>query len=230
MKWTVRAGLVVAAFWSLAAFARGASSTEASRTSQEKASHEEVISTGPQAHPFTGISVLLGGGIEGYTGSLAPRIAPGPTYGVGIALRPTDIFGLEFDYSGAVHELRTDRTSGLDVSNGADVVRNGGRALVTLGLTDTIVQPYLLGGVGFDHYDVRGRADQFGYRNDTSGVIPLGGGVHGQMGAFTVDLRGEYVLPFDQQFAPGVGSTPVGNVRTSKAGQYQGTLRIGARF
>ena len=184
-----------------------------------------------QKPDMNGVTVLLGGGVEGYTGSLAPRIAPGPTYGVSVQFRPSNILGIELGYSGAVSELRDSVTGGTSASSGPDIIRNGGRALATVGLTDTQVQPYVLAGVGIEHFDVRGGASRFGFKSDTAGEIPVGIGFRTQVGAFTADLRGDYSVPFDQDIAPGVETQrTVAGVDTSNAGRYQGELRIGANF
>jgi hypothetical protein len=178
-----------------------------------------------------GVTVLLGGGVEGYTGALAPRVGVGPTYGAAIQMRPTDLFGLELAYSGGVHEVKDNLTHGVNAASGADIVRNGARAMLSLGVADTTVQPYVLGGVGVNWYSVRGNAGAFGFQDDTSGEIPLGLGLRTQVGAFTADLRGLYDVPFDQDFAPGVTSTTeIANLDTSNDGRYQATLSIGANF
>lgn len=183
----------------------------------------EVVAQPSRGKSFTGFNVMLGGGLEGFTGNLAPRVAPGPAYGVSIGYRPTNMLGLELDYSGSVHELRTSHTAGTDVANGADLVRNGGRFLATVGISATKVQPYLLAGVGLDRFSLRGDAGAFGYRDDTAGEVPVGAGIRAQFGGFTADLRGDYVVPFDQDFAP-VHQT------NSSNGRYQATLNIGGTF
>lgn len=193
-----------------------------------------VVSQGSdRGTDLSGVTVLLGGGFEGYTGGLAPRLGVGPSYGAALQLRPTPIFGVELAYTGGVHEIKDNLTHGVNVASGADIVRNGGRAMVMLGLP-TPVQPYLAGGVGVDWYNVRGRSAAFGFRDDTAGEIPLGAGVRAQVGAFTADLRGLYNIPFSQDFAPGVSTqtTDVGvtTIKTQDDGRYQATLSVGANF
>jgi len=187
----------------------------------------------PRGPDLSGVTVLLGGGVEGYTGALAPRVGVGPTYGAEIQLRPAPIFGVELAYSGGVHEIKDNVTHGANVASGADIVRNGARAMLSLGLP-TPVQPYVTGGVGVNWYSVRGNANAFGFRDDTAGEIPLGAGIRTQVGAFTADLRGLYDVPFSQDFAPGETTTStdaqVATIKTQNDGRYQGTLSIGANF
>ncbi len=172
-----------------------------------------------------GVTVLLGGGVEGYTGDFAPGIKPGPSWGVTAAFKPTKVLGLELGYTGAVNEL-----SG-NLAEGADLVRNGGQLVATVGLSATPVQPYLLGGVGISKYDVRGSAPAAGYRSDVSGNIPLGGGLRTHIGHFTADARFDYNILIDNElaFAPG---TEIAGQQTSigAGGRYQGVLSVGSTF
>ena len=165
-----------------------------------------------------GLSVLVGAGVEGYTGGLAPAINPGPTVGVMAGIRPSNVFGLELGYSGAVNSL--DRpVSG----SGPDIVRNGAVANVTLGLAAASVQPYVLGGFGMNWYNVRNGAS-LGFTDDTSSRIPLGVGLRTQFGGFTADARVNYNVLLSDDLAPAVDNSEF------TTGSYQGTLNIGGTF
>ena len=163
-----------------------------------------------------GLTVMLGGGVEGYTGALAPEINAGATYGVTAAIKPSKVFGLELGYSGAVNNL--DAATG---GSGPDLVRNGGQAAVTFGLGAAPVQPYVLGGIGFSDYNVRNEAA--GFSDDMVGNVPVGAGLRTHIGDFTFDLRGNYNFLFDQDFA-GV------ETGLNENGRYSGTLNIGGTF
>lgn len=179
-----------------------------------------------------GLTWLLGGGVEGYTGALAPQVNAGPAWGVTVALKPSKVLGLELGYTGAVNEIDTSHaaTAGADVS-GADIVRNGGQAVATVGLTAAPVQPYLLGGVGINRYNVRAPAGS-GFRSDTSGSIPLGGGVRTHVGNFTADARLGYNVLFDNEFATRVETQAVPGTTeaTINGGRYTGMLQFGSTF
>jgi len=164
-----------------------------------------------------GLTVMLGGGVEGYTGALAPQISPGATYGVTAAIKPSKVFGLELGYSGAVNNL--DAAGGG--TSGPDLVRNGGQAALTFGLGAAPVQPYVLGGIGFSDYNVRNEAA--GFSDDMVGNVPVGAGLRTHIGDFTFDLRGNYNFLFDQDFA-GV------ETGLNENGRYSGTLNIGGTF
>lgn len=170
-----------------------------------------------------GLTVSVGGGLEGYTGGLAPQINPGPAYGVQAEIRPSKVLGLELGYSGAVNEL-DERVAPLGGTDGPDLIRNGGQAALTVGLTAAPVQPYLLGGIGFSDYNFRTTGSSFGsFSDDTVGNVPVGAGIRTHIGSFTADLRANYNFLFDQDFS-GVDSD------FNENGRYSGTLNIGGTF
>jgi hypothetical protein len=189
-------------------------------------------------HNMRGVAVMAGAGLEGYTGSLGSQINPGPTWGVSAAIKPSKVLGLELGYTGAVNEIG-DRGAGLNgttyftgyqggVARGPDIVRNGGRALATLGLGAAPVQPYVMGGVGIDRYQVRGAGG--GFNSDTAGSIPFGAGIRGHLFGLTADARVGTSLLFNNDFAENVSSRNVAGVSTINATRYQGLLSLGGSF
>ncbi|RKH19335.1 hypothetical protein D7X74_07305 [Corallococcus sp. CA047B] len=170
-----------------------------------------------------GLTLLIGGGVEGYTGALAPQLAPGPSAGVTASIKPTSVLGIEVGYSGALNNIKDAGVFGAD--DGPDLVRNGGQAALTLAIAPTPVQPYLLGGIGISNYHFRG-GEALGYSDDTVGNVPAGVGVRGHFGHFTADLRGSYNFLFDKQFAPNIesGGDPSGG------GSYNASLNVGGTF
>ena len=189
-------------------------------------------------HGMRGIGVMVGGGLEGYTGALADQIRPGPSWGVTAAIKPSKVLGLELGYSGAVNELGNQGRGLSDttyfrgyeggVARGPDIVRNGGRALATLGLGAAPVQPYVMGGVGIDRYQVRGAGG--GFSSDTAGSIPFGAGIRGHLFGLTADARVGTSLLFNNDFAENVSSRNVAGVSTINATRYQGLLSLGGSF
>ena len=163
-----------------------------------------------------GVTLTANGGIEGYTGGLNGSLAPGPTWGVTAGIKPTKVFGLELGYTGAANEIQ--RSLGFDV-NGADVVRNGGQVVATVGLGAAPIQPYLLGGIGLNWYHVR--ATGSGLNDDTSGNIPLGAGVRAYIGHLNLDARLDYNIMFADDLV---------NRTTTGGGRYTGTVAIGSTF
>lgn len=171
-----------------------------------------------------GLTLLIGGGVEGYTGALAPQLAPGPSANVTASIKPTSVLGVEVGYSGALNNIKNAGSAGAD--SGPDLVRNGGQAALTLAMTPTAVQPYLLGGIGISNYHFRG-GESLGYSDDTVGNVPAGVGVRGHFGHFTADLRGYYNFLFDKQFAPNIDP---GGGDAGGGGSYVGSLNVGGTF
>ncbi len=171
-----------------------------------------------------GLTLLIGGGVEGYTGELAPQISPGATAGVRASLKPSKVLGLELGYSGALNNIDIPIEGGA--VDGPDLIRNGGEAVVTLSLFTTDWAPYVLGGIGINDYNFRG-GEALGYSDDTVGNVPAGVGFRGHLGNFTVDARANYNFLFDKEFAPGVDS---GGGDFSEGGSYQGTVSVGGTF
>jgi hypothetical protein len=165
-----------------------------------------------------GLTVMLGGGVEGYTGALAPEINPGPSAGVTASIRPSKTFGLELCYSGAINNL--DRDVG---GTGPDIVRNGAQAAVTLGLSAAPVQPYVLGGFGMNWYNVR-NGQSLGFRDDTSSKIPVGVGLRTHIGSLTADARVNYNVLLSEDFVPRVANDEI------TTGSYNGTINLGGTF
>ncbi len=176
---------------------------------------------------ISGITFLAGGGVEGYTGSLAPRIGPGASWGVTVGLQPLKVLGVELGYTGAANDLRNSNL--YPGGKGPDIVRNGGQAVLTLGLPFAI-QPYILAGVGFSHYSVRTGIKAAGFKDDTSGLIPLGAGVRAHVFHLTVDARFVYNVIFSQRFADRVNPQSIIGIHSIDAGSWRTMLQIGSTF
>ncbi|AGC48712.1 hypothetical protein MYSTI_07440 [Myxococcus stipitatus DSM 14675] len=173
---------------------------------------------------ISGVSVSVGGGVEGYTGALAPQLDPGPTAGVTAGFKPLKQVGVEVGYSGALNNIDSKR--GPVGGDSPDLIRNGGTAVLTVGVTPSAWQPYLLGGIGLSHLNFR-HGESLGYKDDTIGTVPAGVGLRGHVGHFLVDARANYNFMFDKDFAPGLEP---GAQDLSGGGSYQGTISVGGTF
>lgn len=158
----------------------------------------------------SGLYVLLGGGAEGYARGLAPRLTPGPAGGAAVGFKGSHV-GVEVGYSAAATAVKTGAggyvgAPGTRAGMGPDLVRNSGQGAVTVGLTNTPFQPYVVGGAGVDQYRVVDRT-QPGIQNDVSYFAPVGGGARWNVGNFfTLDARGTYSFLFGEDFVPGVAN------------------------
>ncbi len=173
---------------------------------------------------------MVGGGMEGYTGTLAPRIKAGPEWDAIILFKPTSVLGIELGYTGGYNSFNPNHLQGAVA--GGNLVRNGGHAAITVGLSATRVQPYILAGIGIDHYSVSGGGTA--YSSQTNGSVPLGGGIRTYFdGGFTLDLRGTYDLQFGNSFATNVATGGVPGTTTSvdlNASRWTGVLMAGWTF
>jgi len=177
-----------------------------------------------------GLTVMLGGGVEGYTNALAPQINPGPAASVTAAIKPTSVLGIELAYTGAALNIDTGTPGGA--RGGPDIIRQGGQAVATFGLMASNVQPYVLGGIGISDYNVRAGFNE-GFRDDTVGLVPVGAGLRTHFGNFTADARLNYNFLFDQEFAANVPASGIGapgDSDFSEGGSYLGTVNVGLTF
>lgn len=174
--------------------------------------------------PMARTYVTVGGGVEGYTGELAPSIDAGLGWGATLGFRALKNLGLELGYSGAVNEIdaRVPDFSDVGAGDGADIVRNGGQAAALVGL-GTRINPYILGGFGVEDYNIR-NGELLGYSDSVHTYIPAGLGVAMYVTRnIRADLRGTYDFLLADDFAPVDG----GDIFN---GRYQGTLLIGGAF
>lgn len=168
------------------------------------------------------VAVRVGGGTEGTSGNLNNTLRWGPQWNAGISAQPLTWMGAELAYNGATHELSNNVAPGPNHAvNGADFVSNGGQAAVTFNAPTPIVQPYALGGIGFDRWNFRG-PDTATFRDDTAGRVPVGGGLKANVGQLSADLRYNYNILFSQQFARPAGSGTGGSMDLA--------LQVGGRF
>ncbi|WNG41089.1 hypothetical protein F0U61_50855 [Archangium violaceum] len=218
MKSVIRMGLCVAALWGGAALA--GEDWKQPGTGGSGMERERSVYRAEDRGADTGLYVLLGGGTEGYTGSNAAALNPGFAYGATVGVKPSKLLGFELNYNGALNDVDLAGPGGA--ADGADIVRQGGQAAITLGLTTTKLQPYVLGGVGIQNYNVRGASPVFGFVDDTSGYVPAGVGLRYNITRLiTADARVDYNIPFAQDFAP---DNDVGD------GRYKALLQLGGTY
>jgi hypothetical protein len=224
MKSTLYAGAIALALWGGAAGAKPQTIDDDDVTVIDEETYvEKDVKKKPQIKER--VHVMAGGGLEGYTGVLDNRLDTGFSWGATAGTQPFTWMGAELQYSGALSEVDSSFFPGdTGAANGADFVRNGGSFLLTFNAPTPYAQPYALGGIGFDDYNFRGpETPGLVFRDDTSGRIPVGGGVKTRWGALIADVRFQYNLLFSQQFARASDADDIG-------GDYTGLLQVGARF
>jgi len=182
---------------------------------EELETEEVTILRRDQTGVRTGPYVLLGGGVDGFTGGLGDEVKLGPTWGATAGVTGKRL-GFELGYSGSINDARGPGGAG----DGVDIVRNGGQAAVKVNLTETALHPYVMGGIGLERYSVR-NGENIGFADDTSGFVPAGAGLRWNLGnTITADARVSYNFMFSDEFAPG----DVGGNR------LQGMLTLGGTY
>ena len=169
----------------------------------------------PEPSPVKGAKLSVLGGVEGYSGRLAPRVNPGVAWGVVVGTQPLNRVGVELAYSGASNALTDPRFEG------GRMVRNGVGLNVKFSLTPSRVEPYLYGGIGVSFASISDVPVASGYGDDVFGVVPLGAGVGFHLGTWLLGARGELGFLFAQQ---------LGSTATSGAKMWNGRVELGARF
>jgi len=172
------------------------------------------------------VGVRVGGGAEGVAADLNKKLTGGPTWNATLSAQPLSWMGAEIAYNGATHEVDNEVAGTNQVTgavNGADFVSNGGQAALTFNLPTPVIQPYAMGGIGFDRWEYRG-ADNSLFHDDTAGRVPFGGGLKANSGQLSADLRFNYNVLFSQNFARTAAETD------GPGSSYDLALQVGARF
>jgi hypothetical protein len=164
---------------------------------------DDIDSTTYRRESDSGAYVLLGGGLDGYTGGLAEQVTVGPQAGALVGVKGR-ILGVELGYSAGGAELQGGGGDG-NAGSGIDLLRNSGQAAVTVGLTNTPFQPFVMAGGGVDRYTVN-NGESLGAQDATGFYAPVGAGIRWNLNRLlTLDARGNYDFLFGDEFLPGEG-------------------------
>jgi hypothetical protein len=154
------------------------------------------------------VGVTTGAGAANYFGSNTPEsIDAGAGWDARLSFGQRSIIGLEAAYMGAVNNVNLDQPVG---PKHGQLFSNGFDTDLRLALP-TKVQPYIFGGVGYNHIEVRnqgtGVANGFAGTDDTV-TVPAGGGLTVYAGRhFNVDARGTYrFMPTNDITVMGTGN------------------------
>jgi hypothetical protein len=158
---------------------------------------EPVEETTPYYRQF---AMMLGGGVTDFVSDAARnRTGVGGSWDVRAIFGTQSYVGLEAAYIGSAQSI----DMGTDVfDNNATLVGNGAEALLRINATTTYpAQPFIFGGIGWRHYSISNNdtnISNLGLVDDTDdvGEVPVGIGLAGHIGGFTLDARGEYRFAF----------------------------------
>lgn len=173
--------------------------------------------------PLTGrptYALQLGGGVTNFIGDGAQDLTDfGGTWDVRVAIGTRQIVGLEVAYVGAAFDVDGASDDAYLLGNGAELllrlnapIERGGGGLV---------EPYLLGGVGWTDWTVANDdTDALGLGRDSVMTLPLGAGVATVLAGYVIDARFMYRPAFDEDlFGAGVD-----------LGRWSVTAHVGREF
>jgi hypothetical protein len=144
------------------------------------------------------ISLTTGAGVTNYFGSDMPREGVtdvGAAWDARLTFGTRSVFALEAGYVGSVNNFDVpSERSGQIIGNGLD-----GDLRLQI---PTVVEPYVFGGVGYNHMALQNTPTIQGPTSDDQLTVPAGGGVTAYLGRHaTVDLRGTYRYTPDNNIA-----------------------------
>jgi hypothetical protein len=150
------------------------------------------------------IGITTGTGIADFAGStMRGNARLGAGWDARVLFGTRTPIGFEAGYSGVYNTLSTDRFT-FGTLSAPYMVQNSVDATLRINLLPWQVQPYIFGGIGYNHASVfnRDQDPAMGAKfraSDNQGVAPVGGGVAGYFGQhITADARFTYRTIFGQ--------------------------------
>jgi hypothetical protein len=142
-----------------------------------------------------GVGVTAGGGAGNYTnGTTQANTGTPGNWDIRVAVGTRTYVGVEGAYVGAAGSI-----NGLGLAQSNTLVRNGFEGTLRLNLpitaqNGTLLEPYIFGGLGWDHYRLSNQplftADI--NSNGNAMTVPAGGGFNISYKGFMADARFEY--------------------------------------
>lgn len=171
----------------------------------------------PRWRPLSdfGMTVAAGGGVTDFLSEGARQVTDvGGTWDIRMAFRTRRVVGFEASYVGGanvVHGL------GLQTTH-TKLIRNGVEAMVRLNLPrthgDTLLEPYVAGGVGWNGYritNVETGSASVSPNGQSTLAVPLAAGFVTGYKGFVADLRGTFRPTWGQSTLRGVGTAALTN-------------------
>jgi hypothetical protein len=147
-----------------------------------------------------GIGVALGGGYSGFTNeTMRDATDDGGAWGVRVTVGTRSPIAIEGEYIGSAQGVNL-----LGLDNDAILVGNGVGANARWNLLDTNIQPFVIGGVAWRHYNLTDEGVNLSDMNDDDDVfeIPVGAGVAWKWKGLLVEARGEYRFVSSEDMLP----------------------------
>jgi hypothetical protein len=140
-------------------------------------------------HSRVGIGTTIGGGVIGFVDDKARAFTnPGGSWETRVTAGTREFVALEAAYVGSAQSINA-----LGLDNNARLIGNGAEGDVRVNLTRQMVQPYLFGGLGWDHYQLSMSGTNTSSLRDKDDVltVPFGLGLSLRVAkGLLIDLRG----------------------------------------
>lgn len=136
-----------------------------------------------------GMGLSVGGGVTDYLGEAGDFTTPGGNWEARYILGTRTVIGGELAYLGTANGLNT-----LGVEDNAVLMSNGGEGALRVNFRTEELQPYVLGGLGWKHFNVVNTDVNTSDIRDSDDAltVPLGLGFAYRYNNAFADLRGMY--------------------------------------
>ena len=175
-----------------------------------------------------GYGLSLGGGVSGFVGDvLRDATSVGGSWDVRLVAGTKQYLALEASYIGSAQSINA---IGLD--DDAILVGNGLQAALRVNfLRDYYVQPFILGGAAWRHYELSDVVINVSDVTDTDDVfeLPVGVGLAGYISGFMADIRAEYRFAWGSDLVPNIEDLDEGAV-ASGMDRWGVTANVGMEF
>ena len=168
-----------------------------------------------------GMGLSVGGGVAEYLGEADVFTDPGGTWEARYLVGTRTIIGGELAYLGTANSLQT-----LGVDDNAVLMSNGAEGALRVNFLTDAWQPYVLGGVGWKHFNVVNTDTNTSDIRDSDDAltVPLGAGIAYRYSNVFADLRGMYRPAFLADITRGQGNDDTG------LDTIGGSLNVGFEF
>jgi hypothetical protein len=161
-----------------------------------------------------GLAVMAGGGVTDFTqGAARDQTAVGGSWDVRALIATRTWIGFEVSYIGGANPIKA-----LGLSGNSKLVRNGVETAVRVQLPlyhrITLLEPYILGGVGWNTYRVtyvNSYSASVTNDGDNTVAVPFGVGFMAGYKGFVVDVRSTIRPTFRQSILGGQSATGLTN-------------------
>lgn len=136
-----------------------------------------------------GIGFMVGGGVNDYVNDFDESTDVGGNWEARAVLGTRSIVAGELAYHGTANDIDT-----LGLDDSAVLMSNGAEGALRINFLTEAVQPYVLGGVGWKHFNVVNTDTNTSNIADSDDAltVPVGAGIAYKMNNIYADLRGMY--------------------------------------